>query len=140
MSYCSASGTKERKADDLTIKTAQRKQRPSNELKTRTNANSSGILGVKRPPKRCHIYVRRPSQHISVTEMEDHCETNVTELLHIRQISSAESQLKSFPCVFKFEDEKVESRELWPEIVTVSRFYRNESARLWLKKTLKNYD
>ena len=72
--------------------------------------------------------------------MEDHCETKVTELLHICQISSAESQLKSFRCVFKFEDEKVESRELWPEIVTVSRFYRNESARLWHKKTLKKYD
>ena len=136
-SHQSASATKKRKADNLTVETTQRKLRASKELKTETNTKTSVISGVKRPPKCRHILVGRLSQHISVTEMEEYCETNGIELLHVRQISGAESQLKSFYCVFRFEDEKVESVEIWPENVTVSRFYLKEPAREWLKSVEK---
>ena len=43
--------------------------------------------------------------------MEECYETNGTELLHIRKFLKAKSQLKSFHCVFNFEDEKVESAD-----------------------------
>ena len=70
-----ASGSKKRKADDLTTETTQRRLRPSKELKTLTYTNTSVISGVKRTPKRRHIYVGGLSQHISVAEMEEYCET-----------------------------------------------------------------
>ena len=95
-SYQSASGTKNRKANDLTVKTAQRNQRASKELKTGTNTNTSVISGVKRPPKRRQIYIGRLSQHISVTEMKENCETNRIQLIHIRQVSRMESQLNNY--------------------------------------------
>ena len=120
----------------MTIETTQRKQTPSKELKTGTNTNRSVILGVKRLPKCRHIYVGRHSHYISVTEMEEYCEINGIKL-HIRQISTAESRLKSLHCVFKFEDEKVESVEFLPENATVSIFYLNEPAREWMESFQK---
>ena len=63
-SYQSSSVTKKPKADDFTIEITQRRLRPSKELKTGTNMNTSVISGVKGPPKRRHIYVVRLSQHI----------------------------------------------------------------------------
>ena len=41
---------------------------------------------------------------------------------------------KAFHCVFKFDEEKAELPDFWPENVTVSRFYLNEAARDWLNK------
>ena len=48
--------------------------------------------------------------NISMPQKWKNTETNGIELLTIRQISRAESQLKSFHCVSKFEN-KVESTE-----------------------------
>ena len=101
----SASGIKKRKTDHLAIDTTQRKQRPSRELKTATNTNTSVILVVKRPPKSRHNYVGRFSPHISVTETEEYCETNGIELFHIRQLSREELQLKSFLCLLSLKTE-----------------------------------
>ena len=49
-SYQSASGTKKQKAYNLTMEATQRRLRPSKELETGTNTNTSLISGVKRPP------------------------------------------------------------------------------------------
>ena len=80
---------------------------------------------------RRHLYVGRLSQNITASEMEEYCIENNVELLHIRQISKSEAHLKAFHCVFKFDEEKVELPDFWPENVTVSRFYLNEAARDW---------
>ena len=39
------------------------------------------------------------------------------------------SRLKSFHCVFKFNNDQVESPEFWPENVSFLRFYLNQKAR-----------
>ena len=54
--------------------------------------------------------------------MEEYCAENIVELLHIRQILKSEVHLKSFHFVFKFDEEKVEVPNFWPQSVTVSRF------------------
>ena len=92
---------------------------------------------LKRPPKCRLIYVGRLSQHISVTKIQEYCKTNDIELLHIGQTSRAESLLKTFHCVLKFKDKKVESAAIWPENITVSKYYLIESASEWLKTALK---
>ena len=60
--------------------------------------------------------------------MEEFCVEKNVELLHISQISKSEAHLKAVHCVFKFDEEKVELPDFWPENVTVSRFYLNEAA------------
>ena len=61
--------------------------------------------------------------------MEEYCEENNVDLLHIRQISKS----KAFNCVFKFVEEKVKLFDFWPKYVTMSIFYPKE-ARDCLKK------
>ena len=119
------------------FETVQRKVRSTKEVKTGTNTNPAVIKGVKKPPKRRHLYVGRLSQNITASEMEEYCIEFDVELLHIRQISKSEARLKAFHCVFKF-DEKVELPDFWPENVMVSRFYLKEAARDWLKKVDQN--
>ena len=70
--------------------------------------------------------------------MKKYCDANGIALLHVRQILRLKSQLKSFYCVFNFEDEKVQSPDFWCENVTVSRLYLIEPAREWLKNVEKN--
>ena len=137
-SHHSATVNKKRKADDLEFETVQRKVRSTKEVKTGTNTNPAVIKGVKKPPKHRHLYVGRLSQKITASEMEEYCIENNDELLHIRQISKSEAHLKAFHCVFKFDEEKVELPDFWPENVTVSRFYLNKAARDWLKKVDQN--
>ena len=69
--------------------------------------------------------------------MEEYCEENNFELLHIRQISKSEAHLEAFHCVFMFDEKKVELADFWPENVTVSGFYLNEAACDWLKSESK---
>ena len=97
----------EKKADDFEFETVQRKVRSPKELKTGTNTNPAVIKGVKKPPKRRHLYVGRLSQNITASEMEKYCVERKVELLHIRQISKSDAHLKAFHCVFKFDEEKV---------------------------------
>ena len=118
--YHSATVNKKRKADDFEFETAQRKVGSPKEVKTGTN-NPAVIKGVKKSPKRSHLYVSRLSQNITASEMEEYCVEKNVELLHIRQISKSEAHLKAFHCVFKFDEEKVELPDFWPENVTVSR-------------------
>ena len=66
-------------------------------------------------------------KRIFVREMEENCESKGIELLYIRQISRAESELNSFHCVFMSGDEKKESREHWPERGIASLFYHSSS-------------
>ena len=40
--------------------------------------------------------------------MEEYCEENIVEQLHIRQNWESDAQLKSFHCVFKFDADKIE--------------------------------
>ena len=98
------------------------------------NTKPAVIKGVKKPPKPPNLYVGRLIHNITASELEEHCVEKNVELLHIRQMSISESHLKGFQCVFKFDEEKFELHGIWPENVTVSRFYLNEAARDWLKK------
>ena len=134
-SYHSATVSKKRKADDFEFETVQRKVRSPKEVKTGTNTIPAVIKGVKKPPKCRHLYVGRLSQNITASEMEEFCVEKNVKLHHIRQISKSEAHLKAFYCVFKIDEEKVELPDFWPENVTVSRFYLNEAARDWLKKS-----
>ena len=61
--------------------------------------------------------------------MEEYCVENNVELLLFRQISKSEAHPKAFHCVFKFNEEKDELFDFWPENVTVSRFLQKEAAR-----------
>ena len=124
----------------------QRKERSPKEVKTGTNTNPQSsrvskspavIKGVKKPQKTRHLCVGRLSQNITASEMEEFCVEKNVELLHIHQISKSEAHLKAFHCVFKFDEEKAEIPDFWPENVTVSRFYLNQDARDWLKKWIK---
>ena len=71
-------------------------------------------------------------QHITTTEMEQFCASNDVDVLHIGQISKLKSAFKCLHCVFKINDEKIESPDFWPENFTVSIFYLNNTAREWL--------
>ena len=77
------------------------------------------------------------SQNITASELEEYCVENNIELLHSRQISKPEAHLKAFHRVFKFDEEKVELPDFWPENVTVSKCL-NVAARDWLKKLDQN--
>ena len=98
-SYHSATVNKMRGADDSEFETVQRKVRSTKEVTTGTNTNPAVIKGVKKPPKRRHLYVGRLSQNITASEMEEYCVENNVELLHIRQISKSEPHLKAFHCI-----------------------------------------
>ena len=63
---------------------------------------------------------------------------NITLTYFMFAISKSKAQLKGFHCVFKFDEEKVDLLEFWPENVTVSRFYMNEVASDWLKPVDQN--
>ena len=78
------------------------------------------------------------SQNIIASEMEEYCVENNVELLLIPQILKSEAYLKAFQCVFKFDEKKVELPDFFPENVTVSRFYLNETARYCLKQVDQN--
>ena len=125
----SISGSKKRKAEEIVLEPTQIKLRPFKEVKKGTNTCSWISSGVIKPPRQRHIYVGRLSQHITTTEMEKYCATNNVDLLHVSQISKPESVLKSFHCVFRFDDKKIESPKFWPKKVTVQRFYLNNTAR-----------
>ena len=131
--YQSVTVNKKRKADEFEFETVQRKKRSSKEVIIGTNTNPAVIKGVKKPLKRHQLYVYRLSQNITASEMEEFCVEKNVEILHVRQISKSEAHLKAFHCVFKFDEEKVELTDFWPENVTVSRFYLNEAARDSLK-------
>ena len=70
--------------------------------------------------------------------MEEMCTENDVELFHIRQISASEAHLKSFHCLFKFDEEKIELLFFWPKNITGSRFYLNEATRDWLDHVDRN--
>ena len=134
----SATLNKKRKADDFEFETVQRKVGSPKEVKTGTNTNPAVIKSVKKPPKRRHLYVGRLSQNLAASELEEFCVKKNVKLHHIRQHSKSEAHLKAFYCVFKFDKEKIELPDFWPENVTVSRYYLNEAARDWLKKVVQN--
>ena len=56
--------------------------------------------------------------------MEQYCAPNDVNLLQIREISKPESVLKLFYFVFKFDDEKIETPDLWSHL--------NNTAQEWL--------
>ena len=55
--YHIATVNKKRKADDFEFKNVQGKVRSPKEVKKGANTNPSVIKGVKKPPKRRHLYV-----------------------------------------------------------------------------------
>ena len=69
--------------------------------------------------------------------MKEFCVEKNVELLYIYQILKSEAHLKAFHCVIKFDEEKVELPDFWPEHVTMSIFYLYEAARDWLKQWIK---
>ena len=55
----------------------------------------------------------RLSQNITASEMEGYCVEKNVELFHIRKILKSEAHLKAFPCVFEFDEERVELLDFW---------------------------
>ena len=68
------------------------------------------------PPKR-HLYIGRLSKSVSTDDIRESCKNKGVDLLCIREISREESCLKSFYCVFKFDNDRVESSDFLPENV-----------------------
>ena len=102
-------------------------------FKTSTIINhQTAVSAIKRPPKRRHLYIGRLSNSVSTDDIEEYCQIKLADLLCIREISREDSRLKSFYCVFKFDNDQVESPDFWPENVSFSRFYLNQKARDWL--------
>ena len=50
----------------------------------------------------------------------------------IREMSREESRQRPFHCVFKFDNDQVESPDFWPENFSLSQFYLNQKDREWL--------
>ena len=98
-----------------------------------TNKNhQTTVSAIKRPPKRRNLYIGRLNNSVSTDDLKDYCKNKGGDLLCIRVISREESRLKSFHCVFKFDNEQVEYPDFWPENVSFSKFYLNQKAREWL--------
>ena len=74
----------------------------------------------------------RLSNSVSTDDIREYCKNKVADLLCIREIYREDSLLKSFHCVFKFDNDQVESHDFWPENVSFSRFFLNQKAREWL--------
>ena len=53
-----------------------------------------------------------------------YCKNKGADLLCIREIS--------FNCVFKSDNDQVESPDFWPEIDSFSQFYLTQKPREWL--------
>ena len=101
-------------------------------FKTGTNINHQTTASViKRPTKRWQLYIGRLSSSVSTDDIREYCKKKGVDLLCIREICN-ESRLKSFHCVFKFDNDQVDSPDLWPENVSFLRFYLNQKARKWL--------
>ena len=102
-------------------------------FKMGTNINHlTATSAIKRPPKRRHLYIGRLSNSVSADDLREYCKSKGADLLCIREISREDSRLKSFHCVFKFDNDQFQSPDFWPEIVSFSRFNLNQKAREWL--------
>ena len=100
-------------------------------FKTGTNINQTTVSAIKRPPKRRNLYIGRLSYSVSTDDRTGTCKKKGVDILCIREISGYKSRLKSFHCVFKFDNDQVESPDFWPENVSFSRFYLNQKASGW---------
>ena len=80
------------------------------------------VSAIKRPPQRRHLYIDRLSNFVS-TDDKNYCMNTAADLLCIREISREDSHLKSFHCVFNFDNDLVESHNFWPKKVSFSRFF-----------------
>ena len=134
-STASDRNSKKRKAEtnDNVQADKESQNRKPKVFKTGTNNNhQTTVSAIKRPPKRRHLYIGRLSNSVSTDDIKDYCKNKGVDLLCIRVISREEARLKSFHCVFKFDNDQFESPDFWPENVSFSRFYLNQKAREWL--------
>ena len=98
--------------------------------KTGTNVNhQTTVSAIKRPPKRRHLYIVHLSNSVYTDDIRDFWKNKGADLLCIREISREEPRLKSFHCVFKFDNDQVEPPDFWPKNFSFSRFYLNQKAR-----------
>ena len=85
-------------------------------FKTGTNINQqTTVSAIKSSPKRRRLYIGRLSNAVSTNDITEYCNKKGVDILCIREISRDESRLKSFHCVFKYENDQVESPDFWPE-------------------------
>ena len=127
--YKSATVNKKRKGDEFEFETVLRIIRSTKEVKMGTNNNPTVIKVVKNPQSVVIFYVDRLSENITISQMEEYCVESNLKLLQFRQILKSEAQLKFFHCAIKFDEEKFELTDFWPENFSVLTFYLNETAR-----------
>ena len=112
---------------------ADKKSQDKSFFKMGTNINHlTAASAIIRPPKRRHLYIGRLSNSVCADDLREYCKSKGADLLCIREISREDSRLKSFHCVFKFDNDQIQSPDFWPEIVSFSRFNLNQKAREWL--------
>ena len=105
------------------------RDRKAKVFKTGTNVNhQTTVSAIKRPPKRRHLYI----DSVSATDITEICKKKGFDILWICEVSRVESRLKCFHCVFKFDNDQVESPDFCPENVSFSQFCLNRKAREWL--------
>ena len=107
------------------------KLKRSKEVKTGTKQEFLDIIRCQKNRSRRHTYVGRLGQHITTTEIEQYSSTNDVGLLHVRQISKSEPLHKSFHCVFKFNDEKLNHPFSCPKTLFLKN-YPDNTALEWL--------
>ena len=79
---------------------------------TGTNINhQTTVSAINRPPKRRHLFIDRLSNSVSTDDIREYCKNKGADLLCVREISREDSLLKSFQCVFKFDNDQVEHPE-----------------------------
>ena len=71
--------------------------------------HQSTVSAIKKKPKRRHLYIGRLSNSVSTDDITEYCKKKGVDILCIREISRDESRMKSLNCVFKFDNDQVES-------------------------------
>ena len=80
--------------------------------------HQTAIRAIKRPVKRRNFYIGCLSKSVPANGIN--FKNKGVELLCIREISREESRLKSFHCVFIFDNDQDESPNFWPKNVSFS--------------------
>ena len=90
-----------------------------------------------------HLYIGRLSNSVSTDDITKHCKKKGVDIQCIREISRDEPRLKSFHCVFKFENDvfkfvfsnlirKLNLQISGPKMFHFHHFGFNQNAREWL--------
>ena len=113
--------SKERKAEgneNLFADKESQKIKPK-VFKTGTDINHlTTVSAIKRPPRRRHLYIGLINNSVSTDGITECFRKKGVDILCIREISRDVFRLKTFHCVFKFDNDQIESPDFWPKNVS----------------------